>query len=377
MTATLRRRAPIFVVVVAGLWLARGSSGLVRGGASTGQSSLASAPSSARAIEERAVDGPSDNPRPATRDVREQLDPEAQRILDDAAASFEYPPTCRPLTREQQHLVDYDRRYEHPAPSAVDPSARVLFTADRVSSIGGDPVELLLQTSRPARAAFVEVELGAVRLPVGMSADDQGSLRGTFDPSEVQEPTVARFVARFELAPGAPEERWLHVELHPERTLPARFTGDVETSIVLGSLAVDVELEVHQPGFYVFDANLFEGDTPVAWSRFKGELGEGLTRARLSFFGKVLTDHASGRAALHDLRLRQLRGGLHRPARDPELARVRPLDDVALGAVQVEDLSAAPFQSAHSSRRLAKLRELAERGELVSFPAPQLTREQP
>jgi hypothetical protein len=367
MSATLRRGAPILVAVAAAVWLTRGSSGVARDGASTEEPRARSSAPKPAAVTEATDEPTGDLSESAARKV----DPEAQRILDDAAASSEYPPTCRPLTREQRHLVDYDRRYEHPAPSAVDPEASVLFTADRVASIGGNPVELLLQTSRPGRAVLVEVELGAVRLPIAMTADEQGSLRGTFDPRDVQEPTVARFLATLELASGAPEERWLHVELHPERTLPARFTGDVESAIVLGSLAVDVELEVHQPGFYVFDANLFEGNTPVAWSRFKGELAEGLSRARLSFFGKVLTDHADGRATLSDLRLRQLRGGLHRPAHDPEVARVRPLDDVALGDVQVDELSAAPFQSAHSSRRLAKLRELAERGELVSFPDPQ------
>jgi hypothetical protein len=370
MSGSLRRRAAILAAVAAAVWLARGSSDALRGRVAPSErnASSSSAVSSDGTNERSKHERSSDSVAPGLAPTR--VDADAQRILDDATASAVYPSTCRPLTPEQQHLVDYDRRYEHPAPSAVDPSARVLFTADRVASIGGDPVELLLQTSRPARAARVEVELGAARVPVAMTADEQGSLRGTFDPREVEEPTVARFVATFELASDAPEERWLHVELHPERTLPARFTGDVETSIVLGSLAVDVELEVHQPGFYVFDANLFEGDTPVAWSRFKGELGEGLTNARLSFFGKVLTDHAGGRARLGDLRLRQLRGGLLRPGRDPELARVRPLDDVALGEVQVGDLSEAPFQSAHSNRRLAKLRELAERGELVSFPAP-------
>jgi hypothetical protein len=365
MSGSLRRRAAILAAVAAAVWLARGSSDALRGRVAPSERNASSSSAvSSDGTNERS----SDSVAPGLAPTR--VDADAQRILDDATASAVYPSTCRPLTPEQQHLVDYDRRYEHPAPSAVDPYARVLFTADRVASIGGDPVELLLQTSWPVHTALVEVELGAKRLPVAMTADEEGSLRGTFDPSKVEEPTVARFVATFELAPDASEERWLHVELHPERTLPARFTGDVETSIVLGSLAVDVEIAVHQPGFYVFDANLFEGDTPVAWSRFKGELDEGLTRARLSFFGKVLTDHAGGRARLGDLRLGQLRGGLLRPGRDPELARVRPLDDVALGEVRISELSASPFESAHSSRRLAKLRELAARGELVSFPAP-------
>jgi hypothetical protein len=72
---------------------------------------------------------------------------------------------------------------------------------------------------------------------------------------------------------------------------PARFTAVVGERLEEGSLIVEVELDVVQPGRYRVYANLMKGDRPLAYAKQTLDLQQaGLRRVPLRFFGKILRD---------------------------------------------------------------------------------------
>jgi hypothetical protein len=106
----------------------------------------------------------------------------------------------------------------------------------------------------------------------------------------------------------------------PPGAQPTRFTGTFRDAVEAGSLAIYVGVEVTEPGFFNVDANLWgEGEAPVAWTKWRGDLTPGLQEIRLSFFGKALVDSS----AAPPFRLEQLRGFRYAESQSPA---VQPMD---------------------------------------------------
>ncbi len=70
---------------------------------------------------------------------------------------------------------------------------------------------------------------------------------------------------------------------------PAKFTGKFFDRIDEGSLLVDVEVQVNEPGIYTIEANLMsENEEPIGYSRSDKKLTGGKQIITLQFFGKII-----------------------------------------------------------------------------------------
>lgn len=70
---------------------------------------------------------------------------------------------------------------------------------------------------------------------------------------------------------------------------PAIFTGKFLDRIDEGSLFVDVEVQVKEPGIYTIEANLMsESEEPIGYSRSDKKLTGGKQMISLQFFGKII-----------------------------------------------------------------------------------------
>jgi hypothetical protein len=264
-------------------------------------------------------------PEPAPRRV------EASSLaLDQYRDSSVYPPTSRPLRPSDRHLIDWNRRHETARPAACDPSAALLFSADRYWLSGDDVLEPFVELGgerafsvRSARAELIDSVTGARSEPVSLAFGATGRRRSaTFAPAELglEQPARIRLSVEIECN-GKREEHAIHVVYSPERALPARFTGEFRDALEGGSLMVHAGIEVAVAGWFVIDANLHDAHgRPVAWTRFKGELAAGRGEVPLSFFGKVLLDSGGE----PPFRMAELRGARYAEGRDPDLEPMPP-----------------------------------------------------
>jgi hypothetical protein len=94
-----------------------------------------------------------------------------------------------------------------------------------------------------------------------------------------------------EYARGRTHEETLRLFLTPNDRIPATLTGEVSDFTSAGSLVVEIGVDVQDPGFFRFDANLLgPSGEPVAFAVFKGELAAGRGAVPLEVYGKVLRD---------------------------------------------------------------------------------------
>lgn len=304
---------------------------------------------------------------------RDALEPGEDRAVADYLESSKYPPTSRPLRDTDAHLVAWNRRHERPRATDADARLSVLFTADRFFVIGDGALDVRFEAQGAALASLVVTAApdreGATTTPIEMRSDGEGRWVGRFTPAST-DVTRHRLTATFATDAGVLDEASFNVEHTPRGAEPARFTGEHRSALEEGSLAVYVGVDVREAGYYLFDANLFAGDAPVAWTRFKGPLEVGPREVRLLFFGKVLTDHrAASGGADEPLHVTELRGARYREDAEPELAQLVPMDraldtGLTLGA----PFSDAAWASAHKEAKLARLRELAASGRGIALP---------
>ncbi|MCB9549321.1 MAG: hypothetical protein H6706_26255 [Myxococcales bacterium] len=303
----------------------------------------------------------------ATMDALTRLpDPPAAGTWDPVAVyrdQSRYPPTSRPLTRQQQHRVEWNRRYEAPRPLPGRPGAQWILTADRYWIIGDAPLVIELRAwdeagpvSLPVERATVQV--GEVQRTLRFQPDSEG-LRAEIWPEGFGTGAVRAVVVQVAVATveGPAEARLQAVHVRRD-AVPARFTGAFQDAVDGGSLRIDVGVDVARAGRYLIDCNLYDdAGEPVAWARFKGSLPEGPGTVPLRFFGKVLVD--GGRPG--PWRIGELRGARHEPGAFPDLAPMEPFTAPwSTGPWPLEAFSDAPWEAPARTARLAALARFAD-----------------
>jgi hypothetical protein len=241
-----------------------------------------------------------------------------------------YPPTSRPLTRDQLDLLQPNQRHETVRPSDRGDGVSYLFTGDRYFVIADETLTATLDVRRdgqPLAVAITQAYAAVVdpvshgERPIPLVFVPSGALLAvSFAPAKLglaRQAAIGMYV-EFDYG-GANQRAHFDFQYTPAGGIPARFTGAFTESIDAGSLLIHAGVEVTSPGHYVIDANLFDAaDQPVAWSRYKGDLLAGTHDADLVFFGKVLVD-AGAHGPFH---IGQLRGARFAPGLDPDLEQM-------------------------------------------------------
>ncbi|HEU4733163.1 MAG TPA: hypothetical protein VFT22_34960 [Kofleriaceae bacterium] len=283
-----------------------------------------------------------------------------------------YPPTSRPLTKDQLDLLSPNRRHETMHAADHGDGVSYLFTADRYFVIADETLTATLDVRRDGVPIPVTITQAYAAVldpvshrdqPIPLSFAASGSiLAATFAPAKLDLARQAAIGMYVEFDDGTAKQR-AHFDFQytPARGIPARFTGAFSESIEAGSLVIRPGVEVTSPGHYVIDANLFDAaDQPVAWSRFKGDLAAGAQQATLLFFGKVLVD-AGAHGPFH---IGQLRGARFVPGMDPDLEQMPPYGgSYTTGPYPTDTFSDAEYDSAEKQRMLELLgNDAAHRG---------------
>jgi hypothetical protein len=261
-----------------------------------------------------------------------------------------YPPTSRPLTRDQLDLLRPNQRHEAMRPDDHGHGIEYLFTADRYFVIGDETLTATLEVRRdgaPIPVTIVQAHAivldpgGHPSPPVAMRfAPSGGVLASELAPArfDLARQSAIGVYIEFDFGAGR-QAAHFDFQYTPTRGIPARFTGAFRDAIDDGSLVIHAGVDVAAPGAYVIDGNLFDAaDQPVAWSRFKGPLAGGAQTVDLVFFGKVLVD-SNARGRFH---LGQLRGARFAPGLDPDLEQMPPF----AGSFTTRDYPTSAFSDA-------------------------------
>jgi len=274
--------------------------------------------------------------------------------IDDPLTAYRkanvYPPTSRPLGRDQLDLLRPNQRHEAMHRDDHDHGIEFLFTADRYFVIGDETLTATLDVRRNgAPIAVTVVDAHAVILdpgghpspPIAMPFAAHGPrLAAELAPARAGLPRQTAIGVYIEFDFGAGRQTGhFDFQYTPARGIPARFTGAFSDAVDTGSLVIHAGVAVAAPGHYVIDCNLFDAaDQPVAWSRFKGELAAGSQAADLMFFGKVLVD-GNAHGPFH---IGQLRGARYAPGLDPDLEQIPPFT----GSYATRDYPTSAFSDA-------------------------------
>jgi hypothetical protein len=275
-----------------------------------------------------------------------------------------YPPTSRPLTRDQLDLLAPNRRHETLREADQGDGITYLFTADRYFVIADETLTATLEVRRDGKPIAVTLTQSAYaildpvahrELPIPLSfAPRGGGLAATITPAKLDLARQSAIGVYVEFDYGDGKQRaHFNFEYTPAAGIPARFTGTFHDEIESGSLVIHAVIDVIAPGPYLIDANLFDAaDQPVAWTRFKGDLAAGRQIADLVFFGKVLVD-ASARGPFH---IGQLRGARFALGRDPDLEQMPPFPgSFTTKPYATTDFSDAEYDSPDKQRMIELL----------------------
>jgi hypothetical protein len=287
-----------------------------------------------------------------------------------------YPPTSRPLARDQLDLLRPGQRHETMRPDDHGFGITYLFTADRYFVIGDETLTATLDVRRNGKPIPVTITQAYAMVigpssrdpqPIPLSFSPSGlTFAATFAPARLDLPRQAAIgvYVEFDFDAGR-QGAHFDFQYTPTRGIPARFTGAFRDEIEAGSLVIHAGVAVDTPGRYVIDGNLFDAaDQPVAWSRFKGELAAGVHDADLVFFGKVLVD-GNARGPFH---IGQLRGARFAAGLDPDLEQMPPY----AGTYTTRDYPADAFSGAEydspDKQRMIQLLEQTTHGGAASPP---------
>lgn len=272
-----------------------------------------------------------------------------------------YPPTSRPLSRDQVDLLQPGQRHEAMRPDDHGAGITYRFTADRYFVFGDQALTALLEVRRDGEPIAVTITQayatvidpgGPQPFPIPMTFAPSGQgATSRFVPAQLGLARQTAISVSIEFDPGdGRQSAHFDVQYTPERGIPARFTGRFSDAIEAGSLVIRAGIDVLAAGSYVIDANLFDAaDQPVAWSRFKGELAAGARDAELVFFGKVIVD-GKAHGPFH---LGQLRGARFVPGLDPDLEQVPPYPgSYATRPYPTEAFSDAEYDSPEKQRMI-------------------------
>lgn len=245
-------------------------------------------------------------------ETEKELPPQIQRFLDANV----YPPTSGRLSADATDLLNPNQRYESPRPLDEDGDVTSVFTADRYYYTGDEKPLVWLEVREGDQPADFDLRRATARAeedgqPSGDPVDlglqlDGDRWIGVLDLAQVfpdHHGTILLEVA-FEEG-GEIYEEAIRIFTTPVDLIPAQFMGDFRESVRNGSLLIEAGVDVRTPGFFRFDANLYDRNgKPVAFAVYKGELEPGENWLPLEFFGKVLRDQG----AMGPYSVQQLRG---------------------------------------------------------------------
>ena len=192
------------------------------------------------------------------------------------------------------------------------------FSADKGTVVGDDLLRSFLEVRRDGKAIDVRiVSATADRVPLTFTKNGDRYVNELhLAEMGYDGPATVNVRIEFEYGAGTTQVASFPFLYTPKTAIPARFTGTFREAILNGSLVVYAGIEVKKQGWYLIDANLWAADdAPVAWTRYKGNLGPDDKEVALEFFGKVLVD-AKARAPYQ---VRQLRGARHLERQDPDV----------------------------------------------------------
>ncbi len=317
-----------------------------------------------------------ESPKPEPVAVPEQdLPPQIRRFLDANV----YPPTSRPLTAGASDQLNPNQRYEKHRPLTEDGDATFVFTADRYYYTGDEIALVWLEVLDGDQPADVVVHQATAR------AEEHGQPNEAVVDLDLRSDGT-RWSSSLDLAQAFPDHHGtilLEVafavdggETHAEAIrifstpldrIPAQLTGNFRDSVHDGSLRVEVGVDVLEPGFFRFDANLYDNNgEPVAFSVFKGDLAPGENWLPLEFFGKILRDQeASGPYSVE-----QIRGYRFLEGQTPDQERL--VEDSATHQTSHYDatvFSDAVYTSAHKERMIQLMFDDIDAGRTLDAPA--------
>ncbi len=289
--------------------------------------------------------------------------PPRASLLDNYLRATRYPPTSRPLTPANEDLIHPNQRHDRKAASEQDPEVTFLLTADRYRVNGTEALTATLQAWRndvpvapeilSAGLVAVEPTIGTV-IPVTFQIVDQVGM-ATIVPSAIIDGPHAMIVAlqvTFTVGEST-DSAAINFQYTPPRSVPAHFTGRFGDRVVDGSLVIDAGVEVLQPGYFVIDANLWAGDEPVAWTRFKGQLDGGPATVALRFFGKAIRS----RGFPGPYRIGELRGARFDEGRQPDMDHMTSVRSAyETTAYPLDVFSDADWTSPIKERKIEALR---------------------
>jgi hypothetical protein len=294
----------------------------------------------------------------------------AERTLSSYLETTRYPPDCRPLA-------------EHPdqgSPHHVGPltlplarkdgkltNARVTLRQDRLYLVGDERAALSLVCNDGEGPASCEITAAAAVVPPDVpGASGRAPVPITFTRAEgdtlatLFQPSGAGFGGyrgpiRIAVDLGvAGETGGASFDLVYSPSSPAVFTGQVREALSGGSLALDVELQVDQPGRYVIAARADDAEgRSFAYLTENVELGAGRQTVALRLFGKLI--RAEGARA--PFRLRDLEGFrlLEDAYPDRDLMPAREGLVYTTKAYALRDFSDAEWESEEKARHVEEL----------------------
>jgi hypothetical protein len=290
-----------------------------------------------------------------------------------------YPPTSRPLTAGATDLLHPNRRYEKPRP--LDDNNRevtFVFTADRYYYTGDEIALVWLEVLNGSQPAAVDIHRAIARAeeggqPSGAIVDlglrpDGTRWSSAVDLAQVfpdHHGTILLEVA-FQVEGGEIHSEAIRIFSTPVDRVPAEITGDFRDSVHDGSLLVEVRVDVREPGFFRFDANLYDRNgEPVAFAVFKGDLAPGEQWLPLEFFGKILRDQG----AMGPYSVEQIRGYRFLEGQTPDQERL--VDDPVTHQTSPYDAAAfsdAEYTSEHKEQMIQLMLEDVDAGRTLDVP---------
>ena len=296
----------------------------------------------------------------------------AQETLSAYRASTRYPPGARPLAEHPDQA-----RPHFVAPISLPLSradgklttTRVTLRQDRMFLVGDERAALAIACNdgeAPVPCAVTSANAivppdakGAASrraTPILFTEADSGGLATIFQPS-AQGFSGYRGPLRIELALDvAGESGGASFDLVYSPTPPAVFTDHVDEALREGSLDLDVELVISEPGRYVITARVDDADGRSFAYLSDNELRSvGRQPARLRLSGKLVRDEG----ARSPFRLRDLEGFRlledAYPDRDPMLAKEGVVHTTKSYALR--DFTDAEWESEERSRHLKELQK--------------------